>query len=198
MKLEFIKIDKIFNNTLFKANIFICFFYFYISDNSLKVIFQNSDWYVIQFFKWTFYFEDTNTNENELFIKNKFKNIYFNEWKCCKLCSKVNSEEDQNYELHHSDITDFIIKFFKDTTFENYFEIEFDRSFNYPNWKIDNLYLIKLLIKSDAEVSDILNRNEIYSQFSDNILNKINGIDHIEIQTYLNSYAIKIFKLEKK
>ena len=129
MKLEFIKIDQIFNNTLFISES-IYFHDYYISDNSLKVICQNSDWEKIRFKNWTFYFEDTKTNEDEVFIKkNKFKYVIFEEWKCSKLNSKVNFEEDQSYELHHSDLKDFIINFFKDTTFENNFKIIFDSSF---------------------------------------------------------------------
>ena len=194
MELEFIKSDKILNNTLFKAK-YIKFYNYYISDSSLKVICQNSYWEDLRFLLWTFYFEDTETNENEVFIKNKFKSIYFNGWKCCKLLSRVKSEEDQNYELHHSDIKDFIINFFKDTTFEDNFKIIFDSSFNYSDVTINSSNLTKLLNKSDAEISDILNINERYSKFNEHILDKINGIDHIEIQTYLNNYAIEISKL---
>ena len=193
MKLEFIKIDQILNNTLLKSDT-IYFDGFYISDSSLKIIYQISHWKYITFNYWTFYFEDTKTNENEILIKNKFKEIIFFSWKCFKLYPKVNFEEDQNYELHNSDIKDFIF-FFKDTTFENNFKIEFNDSFNYSNVIIDSSNFIKLLNKSDTEISDILNINERYSGFSKNILDKINGIDHIEIQTYLNNYAIETSKL---
>ena len=133
--------------------------------------------------------------KKELLIKNKFKRIKFSDWKCCKLYPKVNFEEDQNYELHDSNINDFIIHFFKDTTFENNFLIEFDDSFNYPDVSIDSSNLIKLLNTSDTEITDILNSNERYSKFSENILDKINWIDHIEIQTYLNNYTIETSKL---
>ena len=194
MELEFIKIDQILNITLFKAE-HIYFHNYYISDSSFKIICQNSYWDGILFRKWTFYYEETKGNENEVFIKNKFKSIYFRGWKCRKLCSKVKFDKDQNYELHDSNIKDFIMNFFKDTTFENKFEIEFNDSFNYPEWKIDNSYLTKLLNKGYTEISGILNRSKRYSEFSNNILGKINGIDHIEIQTYLNNYAIKISKL---
>ena len=194
MKLEFIKIDQILNNTLF-GSYTIYFNNFYISDSSLKIICQNSDWYEIWLFDWTFYFEDTKTNEKNKLIKNKFKRVYFDKWKCCKLYYKVNFEEDQNYELHHSDLKDFIINFFKDTTFKNNFEIDFHNSFNYPHVTIDNSNLIKLLNKSDNDISDILNSNERYSEFAGDVLDRINGIDHIETQTYLNNYTIETSKL---
>ena len=111
MELEIIKIDRILNNTLFRVKD-IYFDDYYISDSSLKIIYQNSHWSEIEFENWTFYFEDTETNENEVFIKNKFKSIQFNKWKCCKLCCEVNFEENQNYELHDSDLKNFIIIFF--------------------------------------------------------------------------------------
>ena len=55
--------------------------------------------------------------------------------------------------------------------------------------------MIKLVNKRDTEISDILNSNEKYSKFGMNFLDKINWIDHIEIQTYLNNYAIETSKL---
>ena len=195
MILEFIKIDKILNNTLFKAKYDINFHNYYISDGSIKIFYQNPHLNWIYFRYWTFYFEDTKRNEEELLIKNEFYFIKFDVWNCCKLYSKVNFEENYNYELHDSDITDFIINFFKDTTFENYFEIMFDDSFNYPNVAINSSNFIKLLNKSDTEISDILKSNLIFSEFNNYSLDKLTGIDHIEIHTYLNNYTIDISKL---
>ena len=163
--------------------------------SSFKIIYKNSDWEDVRFKRWIFYFEDAKANENGLLIKNKFKYIEFDGWKCYKLYSKVNFEGNQSYKLHDSNINDFFINFFKDVAFENSIKIKFDNSFNYSDIIIDNSDLIKLLNKSDIEISDIFNRHKRYSEFNDDILYKITKIDHIEIQTYLNSYAIETSKL---